>query len=63
MKNENQLVFFFFVLVVSMGGMLIHINYIIETNEIIHLVCTMLWLVICVCSLLILKKLENEKSN
>ncbi len=63
MKNNNQFVFFFFVVLVSMLGMIVHINYIIETSEIIHLVCTMLWFIICGGSILILKKLENEESN
>lgn len=59
MSNDKQILLYFSSLIVGMGGMLIHINLMVDTGKPVHLVCTILWMVIVVCSVIILKKTEN----
>ena len=51
---------YLFGMIVSSVGMIVHLFQMIETSEVIHLVCFLLWFVILTCLYIILgKKLQR----
>jgi hypothetical protein len=55
MKN-SEILMYFGGIIGSFLGMLIHIRYMIDTDKPIHLVCFLLWMVMCICLVTILKR-------
>jgi hypothetical protein len=55
MKN-SEILMYFGGIIASFLGMLIHIRYMIDTDKPIHLVCVLLWTVMCICLVTILKR-------
>ena len=54
MKNSTMLMYLLGIVVTFMG-MIIHINLMVETNKLIHLICFSLWFVMCCCLTLIFR--------
>jgi cobalamin synthase len=54
--KDSKVGMYFLGMIVSSVGMLIHLFKMIDTSKGIHLVCTLLWMVILTCLVLILKK-------
>ncbi len=54
MKNSTMLMYLLGIVGTFMG-MIIHINLMIETSKPIHLVCFLLWIVMCCCLTLIFR--------
>ena len=61
MKNSTALMYLG-ALAITFIGMIVHINLMIETSDIIHLVCFSLWFIICSGLVLIFKhKLRHNE--
>jgi type IV secretory pathway TrbL component len=54
MKN-SQLLMYFVGIIATFVGMLIHINLMIETDLFVHFVCFLLWMIACVCLVVMFK--------
>ena len=59
MSNSKSLMYFG-AIIGTFLGMLIHINLMIETNEFVHFVCFLLWMIMNVCLVLIFKHKLNK---
>lgn len=62
MKNSTALMYFGSIIGTFLA-MIIHINLMIETSEVIHLVCFSLWLTICSGLVILFRhRLQEDRS-
>lgn len=54
MKNLKILMYLGSI-IVTFVGMIIHINLMIETDKFIHFVCFLLWMIMCICMVVLFK--------
>ena len=51
--KKSTILMYYLGIIGTFLGMIIHIRYMIDTNEFIHLVCFLLWMIICSCLVII----------